>query len=103
MEEEGTASFILLSIGRPYKLTKIQKKKKKKRHVLVYIQLNKRQLGCSILLFFKAETMVYSSMVVQIVNPNDQFMNLEILMENDEITGGGVFGSGRCFKRSHLK
>ena len=49
--------------------------------------------------------MVYSSssMVVQIVNPNDQFMNLEILMENDEITGGGVFGSGRCFKRSHLK
>lgn len=101
MEEEGTASFILLSIGRPYKLTKIQKK----RHVLVYIQLNKRQLGCSILLFFKAETMVYcsSSMVVQIVNPNDQFMNLEILMENDEITGGGVFGSGRCFKRSHLK
>lgn len=101
MEEEGTASFILLSIGRPYKLTKIQKKKK--RHVLAYIQLNKRQLGCSILLFFKAETMVYSSMVVQIVNPNDQFMNLEILMENDEITGGGVFGSGRCFKRSHLK
>ena len=35
------------------------------------------------MLFFKAaETMVYSSnVVVQIVNPNDQFMNLEILMK----------------------